>query len=62
MKHYHYDPFSVLGGRENCTVGALRKHVEGHDVSIRSQRREGRQKVAVKAADLQRMATAGARD
>jgi len=60
MTHYHYDPFSVLGGRENCTVGALRKQVEGHDVSIRSQRRDGEQKGPIKASDLQRMATAGA--
>jgi predicted TIM-barrel fold metal-dependent hydrolase len=62
MRHYHYDPFSVLGGRENCTVGALRKQVAGHDVSIKSQRREGQRTGAVKASDLQKMATAGARD
>ena len=24
MRLYNYDPFSMLGGRENCTVGALR--------------------------------------
>ena len=36
MKHFSYDPFSVLGGRENCTVGALRAKAAGHDVSIRS--------------------------
>src|SRR3954454_16158572 len=24
MRHFQYDPFSVLGGRANCTVGALR--------------------------------------
>jgi predicted TIM-barrel fold metal-dependent hydrolase len=63
MRHYHYDPFSALGGRQNCTVGALRKQVEGRDVSIRSQRRQGEQKAgAVKAADLQKMAAAGSRD
>jgi predicted TIM-barrel fold metal-dependent hydrolase len=62
MRHYHYDPFSVLGGRENCTVGALRKQVAGHDVSIKSQRREGQRTGGVKASDLQKMATAGARD
>ena len=36
MRHFSYDPFSILGGRENCTVGALRANAEGHDVSIRS--------------------------
>ena len=38
MNHFHYDPFPVLGGRERCTVGALRESVAGHDVSIRSVR------------------------
>jgi predicted TIM-barrel fold metal-dependent hydrolase len=59
MKHYHYDPFSVLGGRENCTVGALRKQVEGRDVSIKSVHREGGPKGGFKASDLQKLATAG---
>ena len=36
MRHFHYDPFTVLGGKERCTVGALRASVAGHDVSIRS--------------------------
>src|SRR5262249_6722602 len=36
MKHFAYDPFSVLGGRDNCTVGALRARAVGRDVSIRS--------------------------
>jgi predicted TIM-barrel fold metal-dependent hydrolase len=35
MKHFRYDPFTVLGGRQNCTVGALRAQARGHDVSIR---------------------------
>jgi predicted TIM-barrel fold metal-dependent hydrolase len=53
MKHYNYDPFSVLGGREKCTVGALRATVEGHDVAIKSQRREGDLRInAVKAGDV----------
>ena len=21
MRHFHYDPFTALGGKENCTVG-----------------------------------------
>ena len=29
MRQFHYDPFTVLGGRDNCTVGALRKQVAG---------------------------------
>ena len=49
IKHYNYDPFSVLGGRDNCTVDALRASVEGHDVAIKSQRREGDQRIS--AAD-----------
>jgi predicted TIM-barrel fold metal-dependent hydrolase len=53
MKHYNYDPFSVLGGREKCTVGALRATVEGHDVAIKSQRREGDLRInAVEAGDV----------
>ncbi|MGA7053615.1 MAG: amidohydrolase family protein [Mycobacterium sp.] len=53
MKHYNYDPFSVLGGRERCTVGALRRSVEGHDVAIKSQRREGDQRInAAEAGDV----------
>jgi hypothetical protein len=58
MKHYHYDPFTALGGKENCTVGALRKSVEGHDVTIKSQRREGerRSNAAAAASELAKMA------
>ena len=33
MRHFHYDPFTELGGKANCTVGALRKQAVGHDVS-----------------------------
>jgi predicted TIM-barrel fold metal-dependent hydrolase len=36
MRHFRYDPFTVLGGREECTVGALRARAAGHDVAIRS--------------------------
>jgi hypothetical protein len=36
MKHFQYDPFSIVGGREQCTVGALRARAVGHDVAIRS--------------------------
>jgi hypothetical protein len=62
MRHFHYDPFTALGGKQNCTVGALRKSVEGHDVSLRSQRREGekRSNAATAASELAKMASAAA--
>ena len=40
MRHFSYDPFSQLGGREHCTVGALRSKSPSHDVSIRSTKRK----------------------
>jgi hypothetical protein len=36
MKHFNYDPFSTLGGREQCNVGALRAKAVDHDIAIRS--------------------------
>jgi predicted TIM-barrel fold metal-dependent hydrolase len=36
MRHFCYDPISIMGGRERCTVGALRQRAAGHDVSVRS--------------------------
>jgi hypothetical protein len=57
MRQFHYDPFTVLGGRANCTVGTLRKQVEGHDVTIRAQRREGDDgSHSTNAADLMKTA------
>ena len=35
MRWYHFDPFAHRQ-REQCTVGALRAEVVGHDVSIRA--------------------------
>ena len=35
MRLYHFDPFKDVP-KEQATVGALRKSVEGHDVSIRA--------------------------
>jgi predicted TIM-barrel fold metal-dependent hydrolase len=52
MRHFHYDPFAALGGRERCTVGALRAQAAGHDVSIRSTAREGIAKRGTLATDL----------
>jgi len=37
MRLYKFDPFTTLGGRENCTVGALRSQAEGWDVSIKAR-------------------------
>ncbi|HET9875965.1 MAG TPA: amidohydrolase family protein [Mycobacterium sp.] len=62
MRHFHYDPFSVLGGKQNCTVGALRKSVEGHDVSLKSQRRDdGEHRPRMTAADLAKLAAASSK-
>jgi hypothetical protein len=52
MRHFHYDPFSALGGRENCTVGALRATAVGHDVAIRATGTSSTGEKATKAADL----------
>jgi predicted TIM-barrel fold metal-dependent hydrolase len=61
MRHFQFDPFSALGGRDKCTVGALRQQVKGHDIAIRSRRVNGEHENSVSAADLVKMA-AGARD
>ena len=50
MRHFSYDPFSVLGGRDNCSVRALRAQAAGHDVSIRSTNPEKVGAHATKAA------------
>jgi len=52
MRHYHFDPFTELGGKENCTVGALRQRAMGHDVSIRSRNMETIGKRGTKSVDL----------
>ncbi len=52
MHHYRYDPFSALGGRENCTVGALRARAAGHDVSMRSVNPDKVGAHATRAVDL----------
>jgi predicted TIM-barrel fold metal-dependent hydrolase len=58
MRLFHYDPFSVFGGRPNCTVGELRKQVEGHDVSIKAQRKPGERRIALSPAELAELAAA----
>jgi hypothetical protein len=57
MHHFRYDPFTALGGREACTVGSLRAGAAGHDVSERSQAREGVAKRGTLASDLAAAAT-----
>ncbi|MCK9542169.1 MAG: hypothetical protein M0R03_09080 [Novosphingobium sp.] len=34
MRDFHYDPFAVLGGRANCTVGALRARAAARKVDV----------------------------
>jgi predicted TIM-barrel fold metal-dependent hydrolase len=36
IRHFRLDPLSARGGREQCTVGALRDRARGHDVAIKS--------------------------
>jgi hypothetical protein len=52
MRHFSYDPFTALGGRENCTVSALRTKAAGHDVSIRSTNATKVGQHATRAVDL----------
>jgi predicted TIM-barrel fold metal-dependent hydrolase len=52
MNHFHYDPFTALGGKENCTVGALRKNAEGRDISIQSRIRDSIEKRGTRSVDL----------
>ena len=52
MRHFSYDPFAALGGREQCTVGALRTKAAGHDVSIRSTKRAEVAHAGTKSTDL----------
>ena len=52
MRHFRYDPFTALGGKENCTVGALRAEAVGHDVSIVPRAKDGAPASRTKAADL----------
>ena len=58
MRWYRFDPFAHRT-REQCTVGALRAEVAGHDVSIRSMDK-GRYADAAKVslADMAARATA----
>jgi predicted TIM-barrel fold metal-dependent hydrolase len=57
MRWYHFDPYSVRP-REQCTMGALRAEVAGHDVSVRSFETGRREKSAASLSELARRATA----
>jgi predicted TIM-barrel fold metal-dependent hydrolase len=52
MRHFSYDPFTALGGREHCTVGARRAQAVGHDVSERSVSPESVGHHATRSVDL----------
>jgi hypothetical protein len=52
MKHFSYDPFTALGGKANCTVGALRASAKDHDVSIRSTNASNVGKHKTRSVDL----------
>ena len=51
MRHFNYDPFTTLGGKDRCTVGALRENAAGHDVALRSVS-SGPRTTGVRSADL----------
>jgi hypothetical protein len=53
MRLFNYDPFSTLGGRDNCNVGALRAQAAGWDVSVKAQ---GIKATGTGATDLLRAA------
>jgi predicted TIM-barrel fold metal-dependent hydrolase len=57
MRWYQFDPYSVRP-RERCTVGALRREVAGHDVSVRSFDTGRREKSKADLGELSRRATA----
>ncbi len=50
--YFQYDPFTVTGGRECCTVGALRARAAGHDVGIRSANDSKVGRHTTRSADL----------
>jgi len=59
MRHFSYDPFSVIP-KDECTVGALRRKAAGHDVSIQARgRRGGDGPKATLASDLMNRAAGG---
>jgi predicted TIM-barrel fold metal-dependent hydrolase len=57
MRAFDYDPLTLFGGREACTVGALRARAAGHDVSIRSTSTRAVGAHRTQATDLQAAAS-----
>ena len=57
MRWYRFDPFAHRP-REQCTVGALRGEVAGHDVSERSFDTGRRERSQISLGDLAKQATA----
>ncbi|HEY4375878.1 MAG TPA: amidohydrolase family protein [Acidimicrobiales bacterium] len=58
MRLFSYDPFTALGGKDNCTVGALRASAAGHDVAIKSTKRANAPTTKMtRAADLESVAS-----
>ncbi len=57
MRWYHFDPFAVRP-REQCTVGALRTEVAGHDISIKSMDTGRRERGQISLAELAKNANA----
>jgi predicted TIM-barrel fold metal-dependent hydrolase len=57
MRWYQFDPFAHRDKSE-CTVGALRAQVKGHDVSVRSMDAGRRERSSISLGDLARAATA----
>jgi predicted TIM-barrel fold metal-dependent hydrolase len=53
MRWYNYDPFAHLD-KADCTVGALRKKAEGHDITIRPM---DKGRYEVRSSSLAEMAT-----
>ncbi|HMC40670.1 MAG TPA: amidohydrolase family protein [Acidimicrobiales bacterium] len=56
MRHFSYDPFSVIP-KEEATVGALRRRAVGHDVSIQSRAKHYTGPSSTRAADLAKMSS-----
>jgi hypothetical protein len=52
MRHFSYDPFTALGGREQGTVGTLPARAAGHDVSIQARAKPGAAAGGTKSSDL----------
>lgn len=57
MRVYGFDPFAIRP-REQCTVGALRAEVAGHDVAIRAFDQGRRSRSTPNLGELQERATA----